>query len=169
MKKHLVIYFALVALCIIATSKTFSQNNVKSLVGPRLGGTIITGKLADKLKDDYDASPIITQFGWQFEWRFFTTQKNITGVVEVVPLIGGVEQNLFIPSVSSLVGIRTGKGFEFGIGPNVSVTGASIVFAIGTNFSTGEINWPINFAIVPSKDSFRFTLLFGFNVSRNDD
>jgi len=169
MKKLNSTVFALVIICILSISHSFSQSNVKSLGGPRLGGTFITGKLADKLKDDYEANPVITQFGWQFEWRFFTTKNNVTGVVEVVPLVGGVEQNLLIPSISSLVGMRTGKGFEFGVGPNVSLTGASVVFAIGTNISTGEINWPINFAIVPAKDSFRFTLLFGFNVSSEDD
>lgn len=143
----------------------FSQEQVESLFGPRIGGTLITGSLSQKLKDDYKAQPFITQFGWQFEYRFFTTQKGVTGIVELIPLIGGVEQNLFFPSFSSLVGMRAKNGIEFGVGPNVSVTGFGIVFAIGCNIKTNEINWPINLAVFPSSEGLRYTLLLGFNIA----
>jgi hypothetical protein len=143
----------------------FSQEEVESYFGPRIGGTLITGQLADKLKTDYKANPFVTQFGWQFEYRFFTTQKGVTGIVELIPLVGGVEQNLFLPSFSSLVGMRSKKGFEFGIGPNASVTGFGVVFAVGCSIKTNEINWPINFVIFPSTEGMRYTILLGFNIS----
>ncbi|KAB2867438.1 MAG: hypothetical protein F9K37_12450 [Bacteroidales bacterium] len=151
--------------CILA--KSYAQVDMESLFGPRIGATLITGEFAQKLDEKYNAKPIISQFGWQFEWRFFNTQKGVTGIVEVIPLIGGVEQNLFVPSISSLVGLRYKNGFEVGIGPNASLTGFGIVFAVGTTIKTGEINWPINLAFVPSTKGARFTLLFGFNIAKD--
>lgn len=152
---------------VTAITKSFAQSDMESLFGPRIGATLITGEFAQKLDEKYNAKPFISQFGWQFEWRFFNTQKGVTGIVEVIPLIGGVEQNLFVPSISSLVGLRYKNGFEIGVGPNASVTGFGIVFAIGTTIKTSEINWPINLAFVPSTKGARFTLLFGFNIAKD--
>ncbi|MCK7537535.1 MAG: hypothetical protein MZV63_44560 [Marinilabiliales bacterium] len=98
----------------------------------------MTGEAASVLEDDYDAFPLITQFGWQFEWRFFSIENGVTGVVEFVALFGGLEQNLFLPSLSIPIGMRTNSGFEFGIGPNLSITGFSIVLAVGKTFTTGQ-------------------------------
>jgi len=129
-----------------------------------LGFTVIGGETADKLKDDYDAIPIVTQFGWQFEWRFFSLEDGPSGVVEIVPLVGGIEQNLFLPSLSALIGLRSKEGLEFGVGPNVSITGFAIALAGGVTFKTGQINWPINIAYVPSTKGARLTFLVGFNM-----
>ena len=141
----------------------FGQAPVK-LGGPRIGVTYITpGKFANKLEDNYDANPILTQFGWQFETRFFTLPDGFSGVFELVPLIGGLEQGLFLPSISGLIGVRTANGIEFGVGPNVSLAGAAIVFAAGITLRSEYINFPINVAYVPSKDGGRMGFLFGFN------
>ncbi|MGV3539973.1 MAG: hypothetical protein ACO1OQ_09190 [Rufibacter sp.] len=133
------------------------------LSGPRLGFTVLTGNVADKAKEEHNVSPFITQFGWQFETRIFTTSGGVSGLAEIVPLVGGLEQGKFIPSLSGLVGIRGPKGFEFGVGPNVSATGAALVLALGTNLQTEGINFPINLAVVPNSDGARISLLFGFN------
>ena len=142
------------------------QNGVTNLSGPRLGVTLITGKSATTLEEDFDAIPIISQFGWQFEWRFYSIEGASTGIVEFVPLIGGVEQGLFLPSLSGLIGIRGPKGTEFGIGPNISITGAAIVAAVGVTKQAGQLNIPFNFAVVASKEGYRFSFLIGFNVAR---
>lgn len=142
-----------------------SRNQVANLSGPRFGVTILTGETADRLRDDYDAAPVILQFGWQFEWQFFSTDTGPTGVVEVVPLIGGLEKGLFLPSLSALVGLRFLSGFEFGFGPNVSVSGFSIALAVGKTFQSGQLNWPVNFSVVPSQKGARFSLLLGFNAA----
>lgn len=137
-----------------------------SLSGPRFGLTIITGKTAERLKEDFDAVPILTQFGWQFERNFFSVENGPTGVVEFIPLVGGLEQGLFLPSLTFAVGIRFPSGFEFGTGPNVSVTGFSLAFAVGKNFKAGNLNLPVNFSLIPSKEGARFSLLVGFNSER---
>jgi len=139
------------------------------LSGPRLGFTIISSRLIDNLKEEHEEtiSPFITQFGWQFETRIFTLDNGTSGLFEFVPLVGGLEQGKFLPSLSALVGIRGPKGLEFGVGPNLSVAGAGLVLAAGTNFQTQGINFPVNVAFAPSRDGARFSVLFGFNSRRN--
>lgn len=141
-----------------------SQENLK-LAGPRIGFTVLSQRYATHVQDEFgtDLNPFITQFGWQFETRIFTLENGVSGLFEFVPLVGGLEQGKFLPSLSALVGIRGAKGFEFGVGPNVSVGGAGLVLAVGTNFQSQGVNFPVNFAVAPSRDGARFSLLFGFN------
>ena len=96
-----------------------------------------------------NAKPVIAQFGWQFE-RQFMNAGNTAGIVEFIPLIGGFEQGLFLPSLSTLVGIRNAKGFELALGPNLSLSGIGMVLGAGFNLKSGNINFPINIAYVPS-------------------
>jgi hypothetical protein len=144
------------------------QQHLK-LSGPRLGFTVLSSKLVDNLEEEHQEtiSPFITQFGWQFETRIFTLDNGTSGLFEFVPLVGGLEQGKFLPSLSALVGIRGPKGIEFGVGPNLSVAGAGLVFAAGTNFQSQGINFPVNVAFAPSKDGARFSVLFGFNSRRD--
>ena len=83
---------------------------------------------------------------------------------------------LFLPAVSSLVGIRTGSGMEAAIGPNISLSGIGMVFTLGKNFRSGDLNFPVNIAFVPGKSSAwgdgggstgaRISLIIGFNMSK---
>lgn len=137
------------------------------LDGPRVGMTYIApGEVADDLNKHFGADPYVTQFGWQFETRFFTLPNGTCGLVEFVPLIGGLEQGLFLPNGSMLIGLRNAKGFEFGFGPNVSLAGAAFVLAIGHTFTANYVNFPVNFAVVPSTKGVRFSILFGFNARK---
>lgn len=139
------------------------------LSGPRIGFTILSSRFRESVNEEFEENigPFITQFGWQFETRLFTLENGTMGLFEFVPLIGGLEQGKFLPSLSALVGIRGGKGFEVGAGPNLSLSGAGLVFAVGTNFQSQNINFPVNVAFAPSKDGARFSVLFGFNTRRN--
>jgi hypothetical protein len=152
--------------------------------GPRFGLTCITpGILTSRLENE-GKNPLITQFGWQFEKRVFAIQNGPTGIMEFIPLVGGMEQGLFLPSASLLVGIRGSEKnpVEFALGPNLSVSGIGMVFAIGTNFHSGNINFPVNIAYVPStgkreyngatgetitrQTGHRITLTVGFNMRK---
>jgi hypothetical protein len=135
------------------------------LSGPRVGlTTIFPGKTADELKGDLGVSPTFTQFGWQWENQYFALENGMAGLVEFVGLIGGLEQGKFLPSFSLLVGVRGASGREFAFGPNLSLTGASFVFAAGHTYKMGNLNFPVNFAVVPSTNGFRMSLLVGFNA-----
>jgi len=138
------------------------------LNGPRFGVTYISrGELTRKLEERYDiTSPVITQFGWQFETQIFNIEGGPSGLIEFVPLIGGLDQGIFLPSASLICGLRAGSGLELGFGPNVSAAGTGVVLAVGTSFTTGNVHFPFNFAVVPSRDGARFSLMCGFNYRK---
>lgn len=100
-----------------------------------------------------------TQYGWQWETRFADTGGPVVGLVEWIALIGGMEKGLFLPSFSSLVGVRSERGFEFATGPNLSTSGLGFVFALGYNYTKGDLNLPINIAFVPNKQGPRNSVL----------
>lgn len=162
---------SLLFFCVLSLSAR-SQDTTKvippvNLDGPRVGVTYIgPGKLADGLQDKFDVNPFISQFGWQFESRYFTLPSGTSGLVEGIILVGGLEQGVFLPSGSLLVGIRNSKGFELGFGPNLSLSGAAFVFAAGVTFRSDYINFPVNFAIVPSAGGIRLSILAGFNARK---
>jgi len=92
---------------------------------------------------------VMSQYGWQWESRFSDGGK-VTGIVEWIALVGGMEKGMFFPSVSSMVGLRTEKGVEFAVGPNLSLGGIAMVIGAGYNFKFGKLNVPVNIVYVPS-------------------
>jgi hypothetical protein len=115
------------------------------------------------LERGVDVGPVISQFGWQYEKRFLSTPNGFTGVTEFVALLGGLDQGTVLPSLNWLIGARTAKGIEFAAGPNFSAAGTAMVFAAGVTYQTGDLNIPINIAVVPSKHGSRISMLVGFN------
>lgn len=145
----------------------YKQEHLK-LAGPRVGFTVLSQKYSDNMQEEFgtDLNSFMTQFGWQFETRVFTLDNGTSGLFEFVSLIGGLEQGKFLPSLSALIGMRSAKGLEFGVGPNVTLSGAGLVLAVGTNFQSQGVNFPVNFAFAPSNDGGRFSILFGFNARK---
>lgn len=140
-----------------------------SLSGPRMGITYLSPGIEAKAEElvAQGVAPVVTQFGWQWETRFFSIEDGPTGVSEWVLLAGGLEQGLFLPSLTWLVGLRSSQGAEFGVGPNVTPAGAALAFAGGITLRNGPINFPLNAAIVPSRDGVRVSFLAGFNMRRD--
>lgn len=139
------------------------QAQIQQLSGPRVGITFLTnGEISEEIE-----SNILTQYGWQWESRF-TDGSEVAGLVEWVLVVGGMERGYFLPSLSSLVGVRNYQGFEFAVGPNLSLAGVGMVFTVGHNFKSGNLNLPVNFAFVPGRDDMgsRFSILIGFNMNR---
>ena len=151
---------------VIALAVLSVDAQIEKLAGPRVGITMISaGSLASILRKDvplfsddvmqkwtgstgkYGAA--ISQYGWQWESRF-ADAGNVTGIVEWIALVGGMEKGFFLPSVSSMVGVRTVKGIEFAVGPNLSLGGIAMVIGAGYNFKFGNLNLPVNIAYVPS-------------------
>lgn len=136
-----------------------------NLSGPRIGATFLSNGVRGKLGDmGANVGSVITQFGWQHEKRFLTSPDGFTGVTEFVFLLGGMDQNVVLPSLNWMVGARTAKGIEFAIGPNISPGGMAMAAAAGVTFRTGNLNIPVNLAVVPSKSGVRVSLLGGFNM-----
>jgi len=134
---------------------------IEKLAGPRLGFTFISaGPIADVLNEGFDndiemngstGSAMTTLYGWQWESRFADGGGQIVGIVEWIVLVGGMEKGLFLPSASSIIGARMDNGLEFGVGPNLSLSGIGMVFGVGYNFKSGNLNLPINISVIPGK------------------
>lgn len=144
-----------------------------NLTGPRIGFTYLGNVYTNAINNDptFDRMygkettlyPFVTQFGWQFETRFFTLPNGSCGIIEFVPLLGGLDQNVVIPSVTVMIGARLSNGIEFGMGPNVNLTGSSVSIVGGYTFERMGINFPVNLAVTPTPEGIRGSLLLGFN------
>ncbi len=154
----------------VDSSNTNIVNEPINLSGPRIGATFLSNPFLAIMKEKHDIelSPLLVQFGWHFEHRFFSLRSGATAVSEWILLVGGFGQEKFIPSISWILGFRSPSGIEFGVGPNLSLSGTSIVFATGITFQFDEINIPLNFAVATSKSGPRFSLLLGFNLRNNN-
>lgn len=136
-----------------------------NLSGPRFGFTSLSPGIVDKLATEHDivVRSAVTQFGWQFEKQFYSKAGGLAAVNEFVFLLGGLEQGVTLPSASWIVGLRSPSGVEFGIGPNITPVGVALAVAGGVTFRSGALNVPVTFAVVPSKDGMRVSMLTGFN------
>lgn len=162
------IIYTLTLIIGMSLTSNAQYGSIESLAGPRLGMVFMTPGLgADIINEGFDVAfepdfygdedyidpgstggAITSLYGWQWEMRF-ADGGDITGIVEWVALVGGMEKGLFLPSLSSLVGARTASGFEFAMGPNLSLSGFGMVFGLGFNFKAGDLNLPVNIAFVP--------------------
>jgi hypothetical protein len=138
-----------------------------AMSGPRFGVTMLSQGTIDALKErDINIRPLVSQFGWQFEKRVYTSSNGTAALSEWVPLITGLEQGVALPSLNWLVGVRTSSGHEFGLGPNFSPAGVGLVVSAGVTVRSGALNIPMNVAVATSKHGPRVTLLTGFNLGR---
>lgn len=137
------------------------------LSGPRFGLTMLSPGAVDALAEkDIIVKPLVSQFGWQFEKRLYTNSEGMSALTEFVPLISGLEQGQFLPSLNWLVGVRGASGMEFGVGPNISPVGVGLVVAAGVTVRSGALNIPLNFAVATSKSGARVSILTGFTIRR---
>lgn len=147
--------------------------------GFRIGVSVLGGakavELQKALKDD-QAAPIISQFGWQHEFRFPAGEGGLAAIMEVITLAGGFNQGLIIPSVNLPIGIRSASGYEIGAGPHLSLgrlgespkLSSGFVVAGGLTKKVGKLNIPLNFAFMQGRTQgeqntgYTLTILSGF-------
>jgi hypothetical protein len=167
--RHIVHAAIVTVLCATAAAAQTSAGRISpvSLSGPRVGATFLSEGITSKLTESaIDVGSVVSQFGWQFEKRMKTGPNGLSALNEWVLLVGGAEQGVLLPSVSWLVGLRTGSGMEFGVGPNVTPVGVALAMAAGVTFSSGALNVPVNVAVVPSRSGVRVSVLTGFNMRK---
>ena len=96
---------------------TYIKNN-----GPRMGLSYVGGDMGQVIQNPasmggFDAAPIMTQIGYQFEGSYLSA-GNFQALIEGLVFLTGVEQNMFNPSLAILNGFRSSKnGWEIGFGP----------------------------------------------------
>ncbi len=146
---------------VLGSGILIANAQIEKLAGPRLGFVSISpGPLADFLHDGFDfegqygstGAAFTTLYGWQWESRFADGGGEIVGIVEWIVLVGGMEKGMFLPSASSIIGARMDNGLELGVGPNLSLSGIGMVFGVGYNFKSGNLNLPINISVIPGKN-----------------
>ena len=146
---------------VLALGLLTANAQIEKLAGPRIGFTYITaGPIADFIHEGFDfdeddkfgssGAAFTTLYGWQWESRF-ADGGNVTGIVEWIVLVGGMEKGMFLPSASSIIGARMDNGLEFGVGPNLSLSGIGMVFGVGYNFKSGDLNLPVSISFIPGK------------------
>jgi hypothetical protein len=136
--------------------------------GPRVGITWLAPAIQDTISSRLDTpiGPVITQFGWQYERQFASLESGPVALNEWILLVGGLDQGVFIPSFTWIVGIRTQSQLEIGVGPNATPAGVALAFSVGKTFRAGALNVPVNLAVVPSRFGQRISMLTGFNLYR---
>lgn len=93
-----------------------------NLSGPRMGLTVFSGSTATRLaaprsEGGLNASPLMYQFGYQFETAYLN-QGGLQALFEFIPIITGLDQGQVLPSISILHGVRSNRrGYEFAFGP----------------------------------------------------
>jgi hypothetical protein len=127
------------------------------LSGPRLGATFAP-----------DGS-VMTQFGWHFENEASGSPGGPSFIIEKVFLVGGLDQNVFVPNGTLVFGMRLPSSFEFGTGPSVTIDGrglhSGIVVAAGQSFRAGGIRVPVNVACAWQRGGeARWTILTGWAI-----
>ena len=121
--------------------------NKQNLSGPRMGVAYITGFQGQRLQDPidqggFDAYPVLTQFGYQFETTYLGA-GNFQALFETVFMVSGLEQGMFIPSVIIMNGFRENKlGLEVSFGPSFSLRRKTKGFY--TKDTDGKLNWHMN-------------------------
>ncbi|MGZ5243294.1 MAG: hypothetical protein ACXWW0_05410 [Bacteroidia bacterium] len=96
------------------------------LSGPRIGLTVVLGDAgkritADRENGGWEGYPVMTIFGYQKEIQYLN-EGNFQALLEIIPVVAGLDQNLFNPSLSILNGFRSNRdGWEFALGPQFSM------------------------------------------------
>jgi hypothetical protein len=135
--------------------------------GPRFGVAYLTRGSETAKQMNKPFYPVTMLFGWQFEHPFDMGPEFPTVVSELVLLVGGLEQNVVLPSATWLIGVRQPNGFEFGVGPTITGGGTQVTVATGVTHRFSLVNVPINVAVAPARKGVSLSLTAGFNWRRS--
>jgi len=139
----------------------------QKLNGPRMGAAYVTGDFAEALtapvtEGGYGGYPVLSQLGYQFEIQYLTA-GNFNALVELLPIVSGLEQGLFIPSVVFMNGFRFGDAnWEIAFGPSVGVRRMASGYYDADDTWRMEVEWfnqdpmpedPNPFTIITRMDS----------------
>jgi hypothetical protein len=175
--------FVVLAALPVSAQEQEETKRLEIVYGPRVGVTWVTTS-----RQDFDAGiqgvfpadreyfPIFTQFGFNLEQRIRLGNTQSHFAFQEVLILGGLDQNIILPSLSVMIGFRSRIGLEFGLGPNMAMKrspeGAgidlSVAYSLGWTFSFEDVFVPVDLAVIPtpSDGNPRITLLTGFNFKK---
>ncbi len=130
------------------------------LDGPRMGCVAYTGALQNRIAENknsggFGAFPVMFQFGYQFEKQYLNEGK-VQALFEFLPIITGLDQGYFIPSVSILHGVRSNiNGWEFAFGPTFNLMPMAKGYYDADNNWQLESTWNNNIDNINIKNPFQ--------------
>lgn len=138
------------------------NTNKLNLSGPRLGATFFSPQSYSLLstpvtEGGYDArTPVMFMFGYQFELQYINSGK-LQALFEIIPSITGIDQGIFLPSLTVLNGLRHNiGGWEFAIGPTFGLVRKAKGYYLDNNWhleSDWTENYPIPYPVTEKLDS----------------
>lgn len=99
--------------------------------GPRMGLAYMGGRMgkryhADESQGGYGSSHVISQMGYQLEAQYLSA-GNLQALAEFMFIVGGLDQQMFIPSLVVMNGFRLNdSGWELAFGPSFGLTKVAI-------------------------------------------
>jgi len=143
----------------------------RNMGGPRLGVTYVLGN-GDLYKDllANDMGRVISQFGWHFEYQVVPEGGGPEFIIQIVPMIGGVEYGKMLPVTALAMGVRFPAGLEFGMGPELMVNEdglkSGLIVGIGKTFDYGGGSIPVNLVMTRNLEGTRLSLIFGYAIQK---
>ena len=159
-----------------------NQTERLNLSGPRMGAAVFTGSFSsilqeDKLNGGFEMFPVMYQIGYQFE-AMYLNEGNFQALFEFIPMITGIDQGAFMPSVTVMNGVRHNLwGFEFAVGPNFAISRKAEVYKDGTyknrdsyklksEIKEEETNSHVFFTKADSRGDFFLSTSFVFAIGK---
>jgi len=146
----------------------------RNLDGPRMGVTyVLSGEKLIMGMKMQGMDRWVSQFGWHFEAQVIPVNRGPQFVIQVVPLVAGVEYGKMRLSTVFGMGVRFPSGFEFGLGPEFLATDGSLttalVMVVGTSFNYGDVSIPINLALTKRPYGTTISFMFGYAIEKVRD
>ena len=184
MKKIFIFVICLLFVCQIIFSQT-NEEEIMLIFGPRVGVSFI---ILDQKDFNAEMQKI---FGSENEYYPFFSELGLT-IQQLIPLkgsnsylsfyelfsLGGMDQNMALPSFNFLIGYKHRLGFEFAIGPYFTIfdnsgklkMDFSLTYMLGWSLINSTYSVPINLMFIPypSYGNPRFTLTVGINFNIKD-
>ena len=121
MIRKLILTFTLMTACgatlAAQTMDDFYPSQPSPYSGFRVGMLHVTGDIVPHMKSYYEMiTPTLTQIGWQFDTKLRNLRPGLSLHLETGTMISGFEQDIALPSISSIVNWRWSQGVELGTG-----------------------------------------------------
>jgi hypothetical protein len=162
---------------LVAQSASDEEDPPRMVVvfGPRLGAAYSlvdpaeysaqVNELLGTTADPGNYYPITSIFGINVEYRILLGDSKDHFAFQGLFVVNGMEQSVFLPAMSIMIGYRHHSGFEMGAGPIASLAGFGVLGAIGYTFSFNGVYVPVDVSFqIPNNSMYGcVTLTTGFN------
>jgi hypothetical protein len=164
---------AAVPAAIAAEDEGRAEYRLRDYSGPRLGFLFAAGgpEMRQEFKDRGFGS-MMSLFGWTFERTVVPVEGGPLFVTDATPLLGGFEYGKILPSLTLTAGLRTRRGWEFGMGPSFTPVNSKgkasvgLVIAAGKAIEYSGLSLPVNLGVSTNPNGTMVSLTVGYALRR---